>query len=92
MRLPKKITAKNRLSPGLDRNRHSVRSTRNANQTNFPGENPEIAIKNRAAFADDFMLEHSRSSLCTVLVADADSSGGAPQKAQQSSECFGFPS
>jgi hypothetical protein len=92
MSLLKNSVAGNHSSPGWDKSRHVFRPERKADRVNRSGVKPDGTKMNPPAFAEDFMLEHSRSGLSLTLIVVPGTFGAASQESQQSSECFGFPS
>jgi len=79
-------------SAGWEKSRRSAQPRRKEDRASCSGVKPDGAKTNSPAFAEDFMLEHSRSGVRMTLVVVPATTGAASQESQQSSVCFGFPS
>jgi hypothetical protein len=87
-----KCDARNRLSAGRSTSQNSFRPEGQADRTSSSGIEPDGTRAKRLIFAEDFMLEHSRSGLHISLTGISASAGTAPREPQQSAQSFGFPS
>lgn len=92
MDLLKKCDARNLTPARRKTNPHSFRQVGQANRTNSSGSDSDGASLSRRTFADDFMLEHSHSSLQMTLIGIAASYGSASKEPQPSAQSYGFPS
>jgi hypothetical protein len=92
MSLAKKCDTRDRLSAGRGRSQHSFRPASRADRTNSIEMKPDGAQANRMSFAEDFLLEHTHSSLRIAFVGRTPSSATAPREQQMSAQCYGFPS
>jgi len=92
MSLAKKCDIRNRLSAGRNKSQHSFRPVDLADQTNPSSETDGTRVK-RLTFAEDFMLEHTSSSLCITLFGMADDTETVPGEQQHMpTQYYGFPS
>jgi hypothetical protein len=53
---------------------------------------PDATRTNRETFAEDFLLEHSHSTLRLAVIEITASASATPREPQQSAQSFGFPS
>jgi hypothetical protein len=92
MSLATKSDKRDRLSAGRSRSQHSFRTVSAADRANSSGIATDGAGPDRLSFAEDFMLEHTHSSLRLAFIGMAGKSGTAPREQHKSAQCFGFPS
>jgi hypothetical protein len=92
MSLAKKCDTRDRLSAGRARSQHSFRSTSHSDRVNSTEIETDGARGNRMSFAEDFLLEHTNSSIRIGLIGMAGKSGNPPREQQKSAQCYGFPS
>jgi hypothetical protein len=92
MSLATKSDKRERLSAGRSRSQHSFRPASQADATSAPGIEKDGAKVDRLSFAEDFMLEHSHSSLRITFMGMAGNSAAAPREQHKVAQCYGFPS
>jgi hypothetical protein len=92
MSLATKSDIRERLSAGRSRSQHSFRSASPVDSANSSGIEPVGATAKRPSFAEDFMLEHTHSSLRIAFRGMTGNSGTSTREQQQSAQCYGFPS
>jgi hypothetical protein len=63
-----------------------------ANSAACSGNEPVTASVQRSSFAEDFMLEHSNSSLLIAIMGSNEGHGAAPGESHKSAQSYGFPS
>lgn len=92
MSLAKKSEKRERLSAGRSRSQHSFRPASQADSANSSGIELDESRAGRQSFAEDFMLEHTHSSLRIAFIGIAGKSATAPREQHKSAQCYGFPS
>jgi hypothetical protein len=92
MSLLKNSVAGNYPSAGWEKSRKQSRPERKTNRHNRSEVKPDSAQTQSHAFAEDFMLEHSSSSMRLSFTVVPSTSGAVSQESYPSSEYFGFPS
>jgi len=92
MSLAKKCDTRDRLSAGRSRSQHSFRPASQADSANSSGIELDEATGNRLSFAEDFLLEHTHTSLRIAFRGMAGNSGTSPREQHKSAQCYGFPS
>jgi hypothetical protein len=92
MSLATKSDKRERLSAGRSRSQHSFRPVSHADTANSTGIEMDEARSSRLSFAEDFMLEHTRTSLRISLRGMAGNSTAAPREQLKVAQCYGFPS
>jgi len=85
---------RNRLSAGRDKIRRSFRATDQTERNSASNVDREENGAHRLTFAEDFMMEHSFTSLRFAVVGIKGSSRAVHKQAepQPSAQYFGFPS
>jgi hypothetical protein len=81
-----------RFSVGRGKSQHPCRSAGQPRKVNSSGKEPEITRVNRLTFAEDFMLEHSRSGRRVAKIGIWGGAETATKEPQPSTQSFGFPS
>jgi len=92
MSLATKSDKRDRLSAGRNRSQHSFRPVNQADAANAPGIEKDGARVDRLSFAEDFMLEHTHSSLRITFRGIASNTAAAPREQHKVAQCYGFPS
>jgi len=92
MSLATKSDKRERLSAGRNRSQHSFRPVSHADSTNSSATEPDGAKAERLSFAEDFMLEHTHSSLRITFRGMAGNSANGPKEKLNVAQCYGFPS
>jgi hypothetical protein len=88
----KEIETENRLTAGRNRSHRTFRTAGQVDRINASGiQVEEIGVK-QSTFAEDFMLEHSNSSLFIAMIGSAGRYAGATKEPQKSTQHYGFPS
>jgi hypothetical protein len=88
----KECETKDRLSAGRNKSRNSFRPAGEADHSNSSGIELEGSGERKSSFAEDFMLEHSNSSLFIAMIGTAGRYGVAAKEPQKSTQYYGFPS
>ncbi len=88
----KECEARDRLSASRNKSRNSFRLTEEADNNNSSGTKLEGASERKSTFAEDFMLEHSNSSLFIAMIGRADRYGAGAKEPHKSTQYYGFPS
>jgi len=91
MGLAKQCDTRDRLSAGRSRSQHSFRPVSYTDRPS-PSAIGVDEVAKRQSFAEDFLLEHTNSSLRFSSIGKAGKSGIAPREQQKSAQCYGFPS
>ena len=86
----KECESSNRLSAGRNKIHRSFRQSGQADRTSDSAMDQGEISANQSTFAEDFMLEHSNSSLFIAMMGSAGRHG-APKEAHKSTQCYGFP-
>jgi hypothetical protein len=92
MSLATKSDKRERLSAGRNRSQHSFRPVSHVDSANSTGTESDGARADRLSFAEDFMLEHTHSSLRVTFLGMAGNSAVAPREQHKVAQCYGFPS
>ena len=87
----KECEARDCLSAGRNKSRNSFRPAGEADHSNSSGTELEGASKRKSTFAEDFMLEHSNSSLFIAMIGRAGRYGAGTKEPQKSTQYYGFP-
>ena len=87
----KECEARDCLSAGRNKSRNSFRPAGEADHSNSSGTELEGASKRKSTFAEDFMLEHSNSSLFIAMIGRAGRYGAGAKEPQKSTQYYGFP-
>jgi predicted nuclease of restriction endonuclease-like RecB superfamily len=85
----KECESADRLSRPRNNSHRSFRQPGQVNHSSSGMEPDEINVK-QSTFAEDFMLEHSNSSLFIAMMGSANRFG-APKEPAKSTQHFGFP-
>ena len=88
----KECEARDCLSAGRNKSRNSFRPAGEADHSNLSGTELVGAGKRKSSFAEDFMLEHSNSSLFIAMIGRAGRYGAGVKEPQKSTQYYGFPS
>lgn len=88
----KECEASNRLSAGRKLSHSACRPASQTDRTNSSGIELDEANAKKTSFAEDFMLEHSNSSLFIAMMGSVKRFGPAPKEPQKSTQYYGFPS
>jgi len=86
----KECESADRLSAGRNRIRRSFRQSGQADRISASGMESDVIGTKQPTFTEDFMLEHSHSSLFLAMMGNV-SRHGAPKESQKSTQCYGFP-
>jgi putative heme iron utilization protein len=86
----KECESTDRLSAGRNRIHRSFRQSGQVDRISASEMEPDGSSTKQSTFAEDFMLEHSNSSLFIAMMGSA-SRHGAPKETQKSTQCYGFP-
>jgi hypothetical protein len=79
-----------RLSATRNKIHRSFRQSGQTDRIAASGMEPDKMSAKQSTFAEDFMLEHSNSSLFIAMMESA-SRRGAPRETQKSTQYYGFP-
>jgi hypothetical protein len=88
----KECEARDCLSAGTNKSRNSFRPAGDADHSNISGIKLEGSGVRKSSFAEDFMLEHSNSSLFIAMIGRAGRYGAGGKEPQKSTQYYGFPS
>jgi type II secretory pathway component PulJ len=88
----KECEAKDRLSTGRNTSRNSFRPAGDADYSNSSRIELERSGVRKSSFAEDFMLEHSNSSLFIAMLGRAGRNGSVGKEPHKSTQYYGFPS
>jgi hypothetical protein len=88
----KECEARDRLSAGRNKSRNSFSPAVQADNSDSSGIELEGAGERKSSFAEDFMLEHSNSSLFIAMIGRAGRYGASAKEPQKSTQYYGFPS
>jgi hypothetical protein len=88
----KECEARDCLSAGRNKSHNSFRPAREADHSNSSGIEVKGSGERKSSFAEDFMLEHSNSSLFIAMIGRAGRYGSGPKELQKSTQYYGFPS
>ena len=88
----KECEARDCLSAGRNKSRNSFRPAGEDDHSNSSGIEVEGSGERKSSFAEDFMLEHSNSSLFIAMIGKAGRYGAAAKEPQKSTQYYGFPS
>ena len=88
----KECEARDRLSAGRNNSRNSFRPAGNADNSNSSRTKLEGSGERKSSFAEDFMLEHSNSSLFIAMIGRTGRYGAGAKEPQKSTQYYGFPS
>ena len=88
----KECEASNRLSAGRNKSHSTFMPAGQTDRTNSSGIELDGACAKKTSFAEDFMLEHSNSSLFIAMIGSVGRHRTAPNEPQKSTQCYGFPS
>jgi hypothetical protein len=90
----KQCEAMDRLSAGRNKNRNSFRPAGEADNcnSNLSRIESEGSRERKSSFAEDFMLEHSNSSLFIAMIGRVGRYGAGGKEPQKSTQYYGFPS
>ena len=86
----KECEARDCLSAGRNKSRNSFMPAREADHSSS-GTKLEGASKRKSSFAEDFMLEHSNSSLFIAMIGKAGRYNSGAKEPQKSTQYYGFP-
>jgi hypothetical protein len=86
----KEYESADRLSADRNQIHRSFRQSGQADRISASEMEPEGINAKQSTFAEDFMLEHSNSSLFIAMMGGA-SRYGAPKEPQKSTQYYGFP-
>jgi len=94
MDVPRKCDTRNRLSAGRNKNRRTFRATDQTDRNSVSGADQGENGVHQLTFAEDFMMEHSFTSLRFSVVGIKGGSRTARKQPepQPSAQYFGFPS
>jgi hypothetical protein len=87
----KECEARDCLSAGRKKSHNSFRPAAEADHSNSSGTKLEGASERKSTFAEDFMLEHSNSSLFIAMIGRAGRYGAGAKEPQKSTQYYGFP-
>ncbi|MGD0546871.1 MAG: hypothetical protein ABR991_03495 [Terracidiphilus sp.] len=88
----KECEASNRLSAGRNKSHSTFMPAGPAVSTDSSGIERDGAGARKTSFAEDFMLEHSNSSLFIAMMGSVGRYKSAPKEPQKSTQYYGFPS
>jgi hypothetical protein len=88
----KECEARDCLSAGRNKSRNSFMPAGEADHSNSSGIELEGSGERKSSFAEDFMLEHSNSSLFIAMIGQAGRYGAAAKEPHKSTQYYGFPS
>jgi hypothetical protein len=88
----KECEARDCPSAGRNKSHNSFRPAGEADHSNSSGIEVEGSGERKSSFAEDFMLEHSNSSLFIAMIGKAGCYGAAAKDPQNSTQYYGFPS
>jgi hypothetical protein len=86
----KECASADRQSRGRNSTHRSFRSASQADQISSSGIESDGISAKQPTFAEDFMLEHSNSSLFLAMMGNV-SRFGAPKEPAKSTQQYGFP-
>lgn len=86
----KECASADRLSSGRNKIHRSFKLAGQTDQNSTSGMEPDGIASKQSTFAEDFMLEHSSSSLFIAMLGSA-SRFGTPKEPQKSTQHYGFP-
>lgn len=86
----KECESVDRLSVGRNKVHRPFSQPGQADRISASSMEPDGNSVKQPTFAEDFMLEHSNSSLFIAMMGSA-SRHGAPKEAQKSTQYYGFP-
>jgi N-dimethylarginine dimethylaminohydrolase len=86
----KECESADRHSAGRNKTHRSFRQSGSTDQVSVSGMQPDEINTKPTTFAEDFMLEHSNSSLFIAMMGNASRFGTAKEVAK-STQQFGFP-
>jgi len=92
MGLPRKCDARHLSTASPNKSQPSCRPVSKAIRTSSFKIEPDATRTNRETFAEDFLLEHSHSTLRLAVIEITASASATPREPQQSAQSFGFPS
>jgi len=87
----KECEARDSSSAGRSKSHNAYRSVRPANRSNASELEMDGARAKKPSFAEDFMLEHSNSSLFIDMIGRAGRYGAGTKEPQKSTQYYGFP-
>ncbi len=87
----KECESADRLSAGGNKSHRSFKLAGQAGRISASGVEPEGINAKQPTFAEDFMLEHSNSSLFIAMMGSAGRYAGAPKEPAKSTQQYGFP-
>jgi hypothetical protein len=88
----KECETKDRQSTSRNKSLNSFRQAGVADRSNSSGINLEGSGERKSSFAEDFMLEHSNSSLFIAMIGRAGRYGAGAKEPHRSTQYYGFPS
>jgi hypothetical protein len=91
MILANKSDKRERLSAGRSRSQHSFRPVSQTPRASSSGIEAG-GTTSSLSFAEDFLLEHTHSSLRITVIGMSGNSSTAPREQCESAQCYGFPS
>jgi hypothetical protein len=86
----KECESADHLAAGRNRIHRSFRQSGQADRISASEMEPDGIREKQSSFAEDFMLEHSNSSLFIAMMGSA-SRHGAPKEPAISTQHYGFP-
>lgn len=88
----KECESSNRIAAGQNKSRSACRPAGRADRSASSANVMDGASAPKTTFAEDFMLEHSNSSLFIAMMGSVGRQGAAAREPQKSTQHFGFPS